>query len=250
MLREMTADLHIHTCLSPCATLDMTPRRIARIARSRNLEMIAITDHNSAENVAATQRAAAGDTVCVLAGMEITSAEEAHIVALFPTLEAAESMQALVYARLLPGENDEELFGLQVVANEFDEVEDQPRRLLSTATTLEIGELVAEVHARGGLAIAAHIDRQGFSLVGQLGFIPPDAGLDALEISPRTDLTAGRARFPEYADYPMLPASDAHDLDEIGLHPVRLRLGAPSFEELQMALRAREGRGVVAPGVG
>lgn len=243
----MTADLHIHTCLSPCATLDMTPRRIAKVARSRSLSMIAITDHNSAENVAATQRAAVGSELCVIPGMEITSAEESHIVALFPTLAAAESMQALVYERLLPGENDEELFGLQVVVNEHDAVEDQPRRLLSTATTLGIDELVAEIHARQGLAIAAHIDRQGFSLIGQLGFIPPEAGLDALEISCRTDLAAGRARFPEYAAYAMLPASDAHDLDEIARHPSRLRMAAATFDELRRALRGADGRGVVEP---
>ncbi|MBM3317352.1 MAG: PHP domain-containing protein, partial [Candidatus Eisenbacteria bacterium] len=104
MLRALAADLHVHTCLSPCASLDMAPGRIVARARALGLAMIAITDHNSVENAGAVARAARGSGLCILPGMEVTTAEEAHIVALFEELPAAESLQELVYARLQPGE--------------------------------------------------------------------------------------------------------------------------------------------------
>jgi predicted metal-dependent phosphoesterase TrpH len=238
-------DLHIHTCLSPCATLDMTPRKIVKVAGMKDLGMIAVTDHNSAENVAATLRAAAGTDLCVIPGMEIATAEEAHIVALFDDVASAVSMQQLVYDHLPPEENDEDLFGIQVAANEFDEVEEINTRLLIGATTLGVEAVVSAIHQRGGLAVAAHIDRESFSVVGQLGFIPPDLALDALEISRRVTLDAARERFPEYAGYTFLPASDAHDLDEIGTNPTRVLVAEPKMSELRLALAGKDGRRVV-----
>jgi PHP family Zn ribbon phosphoesterase len=244
-LRVWTADLHVHTCLSPCATLDMTPVQIVARAVEKGLAMIAVTDHNSAENAGAVMRAARGTELVVLPGLEVATAEEAHVLALFGRLEAAVALQELVYDRLQPGENDEELFGLQVVANERDEVEGMNRRLLIGATTLGVGALVDAIHAHGGLAVASHIDRDSFSLVSQLGFIPDDLALDGVEISARLTLGEGRARFPEYRRFAFLAASDAHDLDDLGRNPVRLRAARPGFEELRLALRGDAGRGVL-----
>jgi len=248
MLRALAADLHVHTCLSPCATLDMTPAKIVARAVSKGLAMIAITDHNSAENTPALVRAARGLDLCVLPGMEVTTAEEAHVVALFGDLEGARSLQELVYARLQPGENDENLFGLQVIANEHDEVEGFNSRLLIGATTLGVEELVTAVHARGGLAIAAHINREAYSLLGQLGFIPEDLPLDAVEISSRLSLAQARARYPEYEGRTFVTASDAHDLDDLGRSPVWLAVEEGSFAELQAALTGAQGRRVLEGG--
>jgi predicted metal-dependent phosphoesterase TrpH len=249
-LQVWTADLHVHTCLSPCGSLDMTPAKIAARAVAERLAMIAVTDHNSAENAGAVMRAARGTDLVVLPGLEIATSEEAHVLALCERLEDALALQELVYDRLLPGENDEELFGLQVVANEHDEVEGMNRRLLIGATTLGVGPLVAAIHARGGLAVASHIDRNSFSLVGQLGFIPPDLPLDALEISRHLSLDQARARFPEYRRFTFLAASDAHELDDLGRNPATLRAGRPCFAELRRALHAEAGRAVIeeAPG--
>ena len=247
-LREITVDLHVHTCLSPCATLDMTPRKIVARAVEMKLDMIAVTDHNSAENAGAVMRAAAGVPLTVLPGFEVTSAEEAHVVCLFDRLANAHVFQELVYERLQAGENDENLFGLQVVANEDDEVEGMNPRLLIGATSLRIEELVAAVHSHHGLAIASHIDREMFSLVGVLGFIPPGLALDGVEISRRMSLLKARQRFPEYAHYPFVAASDAHDLNELGVNPMTLRAAAPDFAELRRALRGEEGRGLLTPG--
>ncbi|MCK4302949.1 MAG: PHP domain-containing protein [Candidatus Eisenbacteria sp.] len=245
MLRVMAVDLHVHTCLSPCATLDMTPVKIVRKALETKLAMIAVTDHNSAENVAAVMRAARDTDLRVLPGMEVTTSEEAHILALFEEVADALSLQELVYEQLQPGENDEDLFGLQVVANEFDEVEGMNQRLLLGATTLSVEQLVEAIHTQGGLAIAAHIDRDAFSLVGQLGFIPPDLALDAIEISKRLTLPDARARFPEYQNRTFISSSDAHDIGDLAQAPTLIRAAEPAFAELRMALAGLEGRKVL-----
>ena len=191
----MFADLHIHTCLSPCATLDMTPRKIVEQAQKRHLEIIAITDHNSAENAGSVMAAAQDTGLCVIPGIEVTTSEEAHIVGLFENPSDALSMQTLVYDHLQPGENDDDLFGMQVIANAFDEVEGMNRRLLIGATNLGLNEVIDAIHKLNGLAVAAHIDRQAFSIISQLGFIPEGLDLDAVEISRRMTLTQARTLF-------------------------------------------------------
>ena len=244
-LRELVADLHVHTCLSPCSTLDMTPRKIVAQAKLAKLDMIAITDHNSAENIGAVIEAASGTNLVVIPGMEIATAEEAHVLGLFPTLEAARSMQDLVYGHLMPGENDEDLFGLQVVASAEDEVEAMCTRLLIGATDLAVDDVVDAIRARGGVAVAAHIDRDHASLVGQLGFIPPGLDLAAVEISRRLTLAEARQRFAEYAAYTFVSSSDAHDLGQLGSNPTRLMMARPDFAELVLALAGQDGRHVL-----
>jgi PHP family Zn ribbon phosphoesterase len=243
-LRTVLADLHIHTCLSPCATLDMTPQKVVREARKKRLDIIAITDHNSAENAGAVMAAARDADVTVIPGMEITTSEEVHIVALFEDVGAALAMQALVYDQLQPGENDEDLFGMQVVANEFDEVAGMNTRLLIGAVQMGLGQTVDAIHHLKGVAVAAHIDRQAFSVLGQLGFIPEDLNLDALEISRRMTLEQGRAVFRDLDRFPFITSSDAHDLEDIGTSPTAFRMAGPELAELKRALKGTGGRGI------
>jgi PHP family Zn ribbon phosphoesterase len=243
-LRVLLADLHIHTCLSPCATLDMTPRKIVEKAQKKRLDIIAITDHNSAENTGAVMAAARNTGLTVIPGMEITTSEEVHIVSLFEDVGAALAMQALVYDRLQPGENDEDLFGMQVVANEFDEVEGMNTRLLIGATRMDLGQVVAGIHNLKGLAVPAHIDRDAFSVLGQLGFIPEGLDLDALEISRRMTLEQGRMAFSHIERFPFITSSDAHDLEDIGTSPTAFRMAGPELAELRRALKGTGGRGI------
>ena len=243
-LRMLLADLHIHTCLSPCATLDMTPQKIVTEARKRKLDIIAITDHNSAENVGAVMAAATDAGVAVIPGMEVTTSEEVHIVGLFEDTKSALDMQALVYDQLQPGENDEDLFGMQVVANAFDEVEGMNRRLLIGATRMGLDRVVDAIHDLNGVAIAAHIDREAFSVLGQLGFIPKDLHLDALEISRRMTLKQGQTVFRHLDKYPFVTSSDAHDLGDIGTSPTAFRIAVPELAELKCALKGQGGRGI------
>ena len=244
MLRWFRADLHVHTCLSPCADLTMSPKRIVMKARDKKLDIIGITDHNSAENVEATIRAADGREIKVLCGMEIGSAEEVHVIALFDTAAAALELQSKVYEHLTPGENRDGIFGEQIIANEFDEVEGYNKRLLIGATTMALSEIAKEIHTLGGLTIASHIDRESFSIIGQLGFIPPDLELDAVEISAHAQKDETLKQFPDIARFPAITASDAHFLDDIGMATTSFLLAEPTISEIRMALRSENGRKV------
>lgn len=240
--RVYRLDLHVHTVLSPCTEIaEMTPRAIVRTALERNLHMIGICDHNSARNTAATGRAAAGTGLTVIPGIEVTSAEEVHIMGLFPSDAAAAVMQEEIYSRL-PGQNLEEVFGYQVVVDEFDQVDDLDQRLLIGATTLSTERVVELIHTLGGLAIASHVDRTGFGLFSQLGFIPSGLLLDALEVSRQTDFGTVRSKFRQARDYTLITSSDAHTLDDVGVVVTRARMAKPTFDELKKAVAREEGR--------
>jgi PHP family Zn ribbon phosphoesterase len=244
-LKVYSLDLHIHTVLSPCTEIaDMTPKVVVRTAAERGLDVIAVCDHNSARNTAATKRAAKGTGLTVLPGIEVTSLEEVHIVGLFGSVEAALVVQEEVYARL-PGENDEDVFGYQVVVNENDEVEDMDDRLLIGATTLSAERVVELIHRVGGLAVPAHVDREGFGIFSKLGFIPESMKVDALEVSKRSTYQGVREKFPQCRDYTLITSSDAHTPEDVGIVSTKARMAEPSFEELKMALKGLEGRGVL-----
>ena len=232
------ADLHIHTCLSPCAELDMGPRAIAEQSRRKGLHMIAVCDHNSAENVGAAIRAGLQQGLVVLPGMEICSVEEVHTLALFSSEQAAQAMQEVVYGSL-SGTNRPDLFGDQVIANEFDEVEGFNDRRLIGATNLTLCEIISRVHALGGLSIASHIDRPSYSIISQLGFVPSGIELDALEVSP-----GAKGPYQDAHECPVVCFSDAHALDDIGRASTCFMLEAPTLEEIRLALTLAAGRRV------
>ncbi len=208
------------------------------------LDIIAICDHNSAENVQAAIRASTAK-LKVLAGMEITSSEEVHIIALFEEFPPVAELQKVVYERLPTGENKEEIFGPQIIVNEFDEVQGYNNRLLITATSLTLKDIVNTIHQFNGLAIASHIDRETYGIIGQLGFIPEDLKLDALEISPNTNRDDALKRFPEVAKYSLVSSSDAHFLDDIGKTTTSFLLEEPTLAEINMALNSENGRKII-----
>jgi len=245
-MERFKADLHIHTCLSPCADLDMSPRGVVAKCLQRGLDIIAVCDHNSACNVGATIRAGAQHGLHVLPGMEINSREEVHILAIFDREEQALAMQETVFLHL-KGTNRPEIFGDQVVANEFDEVEGFEDRRLIGATELGLYEIVSQVHQLGGLAIASHVDRPSFSILSQLGFIPPDLDLDALEISLHVKTEAARIALRLPDRLPVISSSDAHFLDDIGTVFTLFSCDTPSVAEIRMALTGLEKRKAVVP---
>jgi PHP family Zn ribbon phosphoesterase len=243
MLERFRADLHVHTCLSPCGSLEMGPRRIVSRAADRALDVIGISDHNSCGNAAAVMKAAGGMRLKVLPGMEVTSREEVHILALFESIDGALRLQQIVYDRL-PGTNDENAFGLQVIVNEDEEVLGFDEHLLAGATELSVEEVVDSIHAIGGAAIASHVDRLAFGIIGQLGFIPDGLELDALELSPVISLAEMRRRFPQEAGRCLVRSSDAHWLKDIGTVWSAFWLKEPSLAEMKRAFRGAEGREV------
>ncbi len=240
-------DTHIHTCLSPCAELDMHPSALVDAAVRAGLDAIAVCDHNSAENAAAVLRAGEAVGLAVIPGMEITSAEEVHVLGLLPDLAAAMELQAKVY-RALPGRNDEKTFGMQVVANEFAEVLGFNEHLLSGATTLNLEKIVAAIHEVDGLAVASHVDREGFGIIGQLGFIPPGLPLDAIEVSRRTPLPVARASFAPKDEYPILCASDAHEPGDVARAATFVLMKEATLAELRRALSGEDGRTILGGG--
>jgi len=243
------ADLHIHTALSPCAADEMTPPAIVQTARKRGLAMIAVCDHNSADNTAAAQAAAraADRAVAVLAGVEITTAEEVHVVGLFPAPQAAEAAAAELTATLPPAD---EAYYARFGPQRWLDAEGRERgaepHMLALATGFDLAGAVALVHRHGGLAIAAHVNRPSFSVLSQLGFFPADAGFDALEVFTPAGVAVDEAAAVAAAAHglPVLASSDSHTLGDIGRARSVFTLAAPTFEEVALALRGAAGRGV------
>jgi PHP family Zn ribbon phosphoesterase len=194
----------------------MTPRDIVEKAASLGINIIAVCDHNSAENVSVTKDLGRKKGIQVVAGMEINSSEEVHVLGLFGDLQDVFKMQEVIYGNLQPIENDEDAFGMQVIVNEVDEVLGFNKRFLIGATALSVNKVVDFIHSFNGLAIASHIDRDGYGIIGQLGFIPPELRFDALEISRRTSADEARIKFRSYRDLPWISSSDAHRLEDIG----------------------------------
>jgi len=222
----------------------MSPVSVVKKASEKGLDIIAVTDHNSAENIVAALKYAENSGLSVLAGMEITSSEEAHILALFDDLDSILKLQDIVYHNLIEGENDEKLFGEQVVANEKDEVMSFNKKLLIGSTTMTAHSIVSEVHALGGLAIASHIDRGAFSIISQLGFIPGDLSFDALELS--SAISRGKAQevFKDYESFAWISSSDAHTPDDIGKRTTVFHMHGSTISEMRLALKCIDGRRV------
>jgi predicted metal-dependent phosphoesterase TrpH len=215
----------------------MQATAIVKRAKKVGLDMIGICDHNSAENVAAVVKAGAREGLPVIAGIEITSSEEAHILGLFDTERDLMHLQDEVYENL-SGENNEEAFGPQTIVDEWDRAVGTNRRLLIGATALTVERVVEAIHRRAGLAIASHVDRERFSLIGQLGFIPEGLSLDALEVSRPSSAGQGY-------DYPVVTFSDAHFLDDIGKNCTHFMIEDVSIDEIRKALRDEMGRRVI-----
>jgi predicted metal-dependent phosphoesterase TrpH len=216
----------------------MQAMAIVKQANKVGLDMIGICDHNSAENVAAVVKAGVREGLPVIPGMEITSCEEVHILGLFNTEQDLMHLQDMVYENL-SGENYEQAFGPQTVVDEWDNVLGINHRLLIGATTLTVEKIVKAIHERSGLAIASHIDRERFSLIGQLGFIPKGLELDALEVSTPSSIKQ------EY-DYPVVTFSDAHFLEDIGNSSTDFMIENESVDEIKKALQNKMGRRIIA----
>ena len=244
MLKTFNCDFHIHTCLSPCADLDMHPQALVGKILEAKLDVAAICDHNSSENVPFVMNAARGKNLNILPGMEVTTSEEVHMLAIFDSLDNLARLQELVYQHLA-GENDETRFGVQAIVNENGEVEGLSDKLLIGATDLSLDKLISHIHEFEGLAIAAHIDRESFSVLSQLGFIDENVKFDALEVTPFTGIEKARIKYRELSNYSFITSSDAHFLKDIGKAKTEIILQDVSVAELRMAFAGQNGRCVL-----
>jgi len=198
LLRPFKADLHIHTCLSPCTELDMSPKGILLSAKEKGIDILGICDHNSTENSLGIMNAAERTNIHVIPGLEVTSQEEVHVLAL---------------------------------------------KLLIGATTIPLDKVLKLIHSFDGITIASHIDRESFSIIGQLGFIPENLELDALEISPHMAYAEAKKKFKDH--YPIISSSDAHYPDDIGKVYTSFLLEDGSVAEIKKALKNEDGRKLI-----
>ena len=204
-------DFHIHSVLSPCGDNDMTPNNIVNMAAICGLDAIAVTDHNSVGNVRAAIAAGKKTGVAVIPGMEVETEEEVHILTLYPSPEAAEEAAKEVYKALPDIKNRPEIFGDQLYMDENDEIIGTEEKLLVSATALSVYDIFGLAQKFGGIAVPAHIDRTSYSIISNLGFIPPDISAPALEIT-----ESGREKLmPDYPGRIILTNSDAHYLENI-----------------------------------
>ena len=245
MLKKIKADLHIHTCLSPCGDMEMSPSMIVEKAVSVGLDLIGICDHNSSENALTVKKLGTKYNLKVLLGMEVASKEEAHILALFDDEVKLKELQKIVYDNL-DGVNDEELFGYQMVVNEKDEISDLNSKLLIGATQLTVDKIVEIIHSLEGIAIASHVDRERFSLIGQLGFVPEGLELDGIELSPLYMSKHNKYNYPMSSGLPQVTFSDAHYIKDIGKTSTTFLINEITVSEIKKALEGKDGRSVLA----
>ncbi len=225
------ADFHIHSCLSPCASLEMAPRAIVGRARAAGLNAIALCDHNCTFNLPAFAQACAAEGMECLYGMEVSTLEEAHMLCLFDRLDAAMEMGERVYDSLPPIPNRSDRFGDQPIIDLDENILGFAEKFLIGASGYDLGTLLKEVHALGGLFVPAHIDRAIYGVISQLGFLP-DEDFDAVELMPAGD--------PALAlRYPILRNSDSHWLDSIGSAFNEFELERLTVENIRAALSAR-----------
>jgi hypothetical protein len=235
------AELHIHTVLSPCAGVEMIPPLIVQSALQRGINLIAITDHNASENVAAVIKAAQSTNLAVLPGMELQTKEDVHVLCLFDTLDQLLDLQTRVDQNLPDIKNNIDFFGEQFVVDHSGDFLYRKKQLLITATQLSFEQAYHAVTDLGGLFIPAHVNRQVFGLIYHLGFVPPDLPIEALEISRHSTIEQAEEDFPQIKGYPLIQSGDVHYLDDfLGVN--QFFISEPTIAELKMALKGENGR--------
>lgn len=222
-------DLHIHSCLSPCGDLEMSPNAIAEEARNKGLDVIALTDHNSALNCPAFRTACNKHGLFAIYGLEITSSEEVHVLSLFKTPELAMEMGKKVYKSLLSVPNDPEKFGDQVYVDDEENILGEVDKFLAGGASIySITELLEMTRELGGMFIPAHIEKSNFSIKSQLGFLPDEeyTAVGVTKIPPVMDLH----------DLPYITNSDAHYLHNIGDRSFNLEIEDLTFTNIKRAI--------------
>lgn len=211
----LSYDLHIHSCLSPCGDEDMTPANIVGMAALKELDVIAVTDHNSCKNCPAVEALGRAYGVLTIPGMELTTQEEVHVVCLFRELSQAMEFDAYVYEHLLPVPNREDIFGRQLIMDEEERILGKVENLLINSTDIAFDRVFSLVSAYGGIMIPAHIEKNANSLFSNLGFVPPDSRFRCFELKNREKLREVQSLSPYLKDCKMITNSDAHYLEHI-----------------------------------
>lgn len=243
-MKEWGLDLHLHSALSPCASKEMLPQAILHKAKELGIDALSITDHNSGANVAAFLAKGRELGIKVLPGMELQTAEDIHLICLFEQLSSLMDFQEVVSKKLPPMINNRQSFGEQWLVNKEGEKTAELDQLLLVGTAMTIEEAVKEVHLLGGLCLAAHLDRQAFSLWGYLAAIPEGLGLDGVELTPHLPREPVLMEAIKKSGFSYIISSDAHYLEDLKGPYCFARLEELSLAELRKAILGQEGRSI------
>lgn len=234
------ADLHIHTVLSPCGSLDMSPNAIVDKALEKGLDIIAITDHNTTLQAECVQKIGRQKGLMVITGVEVTSKEEVHCLAYFEEKNQIYEFQQYIDQHIPNIQNNPDYFGYQIQVNENDDIVYQEERLLISAINQSVEQISKKVKTLDGLFILAHIDKSKNSIISQLGFLPPDLEVDALEVTKR-GLDSGFLDQNSYLSNNLFVCnSDAHYIDDIGKSFTQYKLEELSISELFKIIRTKQ----------
>lgn len=245
-MNRYLVDLHIHTLLSPCGDLYMSPAAIVECALRRGLDAIAVTDHNTTLQVPVVCALGRKAGLTVFMGAELTTREEAHCVAIVPDAGKLAELQEWIDGKLIKVPNNPEKLGDQVWVDEEENIAGEVDWYLNSPLDASVEEVADEIAGLGGLFVPAHVDRPSYSLIGQLGFISPLLPVTAVEYNHADlfeELCAKQKYLRKYMAY---TASDAHFTSQIGENPSWLYAAHRSFDELRMALAGTEGRRIVS----
>jgi 3',5'-nucleoside bisphosphate phosphatase len=238
---EVPGDLHLHSCLSPCADITMLPGEVAGRLAARGIRVASLTDHNAACNVPAFQRAFQRGGILLVPGIEATTAEEVHLLCYFETMDALWKFSRRLLASYPRIVNDPERFGYQLVCNERDEFVGQFPFLLSMASMLSLEALRGLVEELGGVVVPSHLDRR-YGLLYQLGMVTVDMEFPTYEVAHKVNIEGIASQLPGHPQF--ISNSDAHNLDSISPPRCVLEMEELTVHEVLMALRHENGRGV------
>lgn len=247
MLKPFWVDLHIHTALSPCGSLEMGAPEIVSAARVARIDVIGIADHNTCDNFPAISKAADGNPV-VLPCIESQSAEDIHTLCIFPDFKTAMEYKSWLWEKIMPIKNDVDYFGYQVVLDHCNNILREEETLLIQGSGYEVDQIVTKVQRIGGIAILAHVDRPSFSYPAALGPMPVDYPADAFELSCRINSSQAEIWREKYPGRTFIRSSDSHTLDTISrANCTKMMLKTATFVEIRKAIKGEEGRRIFWP---
>ena len=234
---DLSYDLHIHSCLSPCGDNEMTPANIAGMAAVLGLDVIALTDHNSCRNCGPFLKMADAYGLLALPGMELTTEEDVHVVCLFPDLYAAMDFDAYVYDRMFKIKNKEHVFGAQILYNDNDQIIGHEPHLLISNASISFEAVFDLTEERGGIMIPAHIEKSSNSLIANLGFVPPDSRFLCAELKNISKLPELKKTNPYLNQCKIITNSDAHYLEHINEPTNFLKVQNRTIQDVLQALK-------------
>ncbi|MDD2303762.1 MAG: PHP domain-containing protein [Prolixibacteraceae bacterium] len=246
-MKTFRTDLHIHTLLSPCGDLEMSPANIVSLACQRGLDIIGITDHNTTKQSELVWKLAQKTNLTVFPGCEMTSREEVHCLGLFEDFDSLRIFQDFLDQHLTIIPHNAELFGYQVLVDENEDILEKLDYYLGASLDVSIEEVERKVHELSGIFIPAHVDRPRNSLFSQLGFFPPELKVDALQISKLAEEDAIREKYKITQDTTIVKFSDTHFPADLGKIYTNFEMENATFSEIRMALHREDGRKCLIP---